>query len=459
MTKAATSSKTAKDGSGEDSPSRMIDAKIRKLGDWRGVTLANVRKAILDADKEIIEEWKWMGSPVWERDGIIAVGNAHKDKVKLTFAHGASLPDPDKLFNAGLDGKVWRAIDVFEGDKIDGRALKKLVRAAIEFNQSKKAKKKAVAKVAKKTSAITRTKAPKQEGLKRKPRGKFRQGDFSEINITSLIPEVGAQVADFSIAFAKLSVQGNEENAEPAGSGALIAVGSIRGILTAAHVLRKLPDSGELGLIRFTKSPLVQKQTIDMSLAEKLIIGEDHKDDDEPRAPDMGFLRLAPNQAAALSATNVFFNLKKREESILGGNLRSENYFEGLSGVIAEWTIENLTGEAGFRRLKGFRGLFGVGYVSGSSERDGYDLVDFQVTYDENTKAPYDYGGMSGGALWRVYINKDNDGRLSISDKQIVGFAFHQSKLVNGSRTITCHGMRSVYGHLIQEIQSRWPVV
>jgi len=162
MTKAAITSKTAQDGSGGDSASRLIDAKIRKLGDWRGEALASVRKAILDADKGIIEEWKWMGSPVWERDGIIAVGNAHKDKVKLTFAHGASLPDPDKLFNAGLEGKVWRAIDLFEGDKIDARALKNLVRAAIEFNQSRKAKKKAVKKApAKKLAAGARTKAGK----------------------------------------------------------------------------------------------------------------------------------------------------------------------------------------------------------------------------------------------------------------------------------------------------------
>ena len=153
MKKATTTSKTAKttkDGSGGDSPSRLIDAKIRKLDDWRGETLAAVRKSILDADKEIIEEWKWMGSPVWERDGIIAVGNAHNDKVKLTFAHGASLPDPDKLFNAGLDGKVWRAIDVFEGDKIDGRALKNLVRAAIEFNRAKNARKRVSARATKK---------------------------------------------------------------------------------------------------------------------------------------------------------------------------------------------------------------------------------------------------------------------------------------------------------------------
>jgi hypothetical protein len=122
-------------------PSESIDRLIAKLTDWRGKTLAGVRKSILKADREIIEEWKWMGSPVWSRDGIIAVGNAHKEKVKLTFAHGAKLPDPDKLFNAGLGGKVWRAIDLFEGDKINERALKNLVRAAVEYNQTKKKKK------------------------------------------------------------------------------------------------------------------------------------------------------------------------------------------------------------------------------------------------------------------------------------------------------------------------------
>jgi hypothetical protein len=122
-------------------PSEHIDQLIAKLGDWRGKTLAGIRKSILEADREISEEWKWMGSPVWSRDGIIAVGNAHKEKVKLTFAHGAKLPDPDKLFNAGLEGSTWRAIDLFEGDKIDGRALKNLIRSAIDYNQSKSKKK------------------------------------------------------------------------------------------------------------------------------------------------------------------------------------------------------------------------------------------------------------------------------------------------------------------------------
>jgi hypothetical protein len=116
-------------------PSKRIDEMIAGLTDWRGNMLAGIRKTILAADREIIEEWKWMGSPVWSRDGMIAVGNAHKDKVKLTFANGARLHDPDKLFNAGLGGSTWRAIDFFEGDKINGRALKNLVWAAVEYNQ------------------------------------------------------------------------------------------------------------------------------------------------------------------------------------------------------------------------------------------------------------------------------------------------------------------------------------
>ncbi|HTO42067.1 MAG TPA: DUF1801 domain-containing protein, partial [Rhizomicrobium sp.] len=130
-------------------PSQQIDRLIAGLTDWRGKTFASLRKTILEADTEITEDWKWMGSPVWYRDGMIAVANAHKGKVKLTFAHGAHLPDPDKLFNAGLEGNARRAIDFLEGDKINAPALKTLIRAAIAHNQSK----------AKKTPAATRVKA------------------------------------------------------------------------------------------------------------------------------------------------------------------------------------------------------------------------------------------------------------------------------------------------------------
>jgi hypothetical protein len=118
-------------------PSERIDQMIAELTDWRGKTFASMRKSILAADREVVEEWKWMGSPVWSRDGMIAVANAHKGKVKLTFMHGAQLADPDKLFNAGLEGNARRAIDFLEGDKINEHALTALVRAAIEYNQTK----------------------------------------------------------------------------------------------------------------------------------------------------------------------------------------------------------------------------------------------------------------------------------------------------------------------------------
>jgi hypothetical protein len=123
-------------------PSEKIDQLIAGITDWRGETFAKVRKTILEADSEIVEEWKWMGSPVWSRDGIIAVANAHKGKVKLTFDQGAHLADPEKLFNAGLEGNQRRAIDFFEGDKVHVPALKALIRAAIAYNQTRKAKKK-----------------------------------------------------------------------------------------------------------------------------------------------------------------------------------------------------------------------------------------------------------------------------------------------------------------------------
>ena len=118
------------------SPGEQIDAYIAGLDDWRGPVLAQVRRAFVAADVGVTEHWKYMGSPVWEHHGTLAVGNAHKEKVKLTFSHGAKLEDPDGLLNNG-NGKVWRAMDVFEGDVVDEAALGRLVMAAIAFNLGK----------------------------------------------------------------------------------------------------------------------------------------------------------------------------------------------------------------------------------------------------------------------------------------------------------------------------------
>ncbi len=122
----------------EQSPSELIDGRIKELADWRGDTLARVRKLIKQADPDVVEEWKWRGVPVWEHDGIVCTGETYKDYVKLTFFKGASLEDPSGLFNSSLEGKTRRAIDIREHDEIDERALKALVRAASELNESKK---------------------------------------------------------------------------------------------------------------------------------------------------------------------------------------------------------------------------------------------------------------------------------------------------------------------------------
>jgi hypothetical protein len=134
--------KSGKEGKGGDSPSQQIDARIAELNDWRGKMLARVRKLIRDADPDVVEEVKWRkpsnpaGVPVWSHDGIICTGETYKDKVKFTFAKGASLADPSGLFNSSLEGNTRRAIDLHEGDKIDEKSLKALIRAAVALNTS-----------------------------------------------------------------------------------------------------------------------------------------------------------------------------------------------------------------------------------------------------------------------------------------------------------------------------------
>jgi hypothetical protein len=128
------------DASSEQSPSELISKRIADLGDWRGKALSRMRKLIKEEDPDVTEEWKWMGTPVWEHDGIICTGESYKDKVKLTFAKGASLKDPKKLFNSSLDGNVRRAIDIGEGGEVDATAFKALIRQAITLNSSKKLK-------------------------------------------------------------------------------------------------------------------------------------------------------------------------------------------------------------------------------------------------------------------------------------------------------------------------------
>jgi hypothetical protein len=146
-------------------PSQLIDAKIAELGDWRGSVLARVRAIIRQADREAVEEWKWRGVPVWEHDGIICTGETYKAAVKLTFAKGASLEDPNGLFNASLDGNVRRAIDIHEGDKINEKALKTLIRAAVALNIAARAARKGAG-----ANPAARRGAPAKAAARKRPK-------------------------------------------------------------------------------------------------------------------------------------------------------------------------------------------------------------------------------------------------------------------------------------------------
>src|ERR1700760_730136 len=142
MTKAKSGPKEERQG---DSPSQLIDARIKELGDWRGEMLARIRKLIKQADPDAVEEWKWRGVPVWYHDGMICTGETYKNVVKMTFAKGASLKDPAGLFNSSLEGNTRRAIDFHEGDKVDAKALKGLIQAAVSLNTSSSTRRRASA--------------------------------------------------------------------------------------------------------------------------------------------------------------------------------------------------------------------------------------------------------------------------------------------------------------------------
>ena len=273
--------------------------------------------------------------------------------------------------------------------------------------------------------------------------------------ILPVLEEVSAYVADFTVGFAIVRTYDGIQDAYPAGSGSLVTVGSVHGILTAAHVLKELPDKGEVGLVRFPRvQRFAEKLTIDMEHVDKLTIGA------APfgaEGPDLGFLRLWPEVLGTLKARgNAFFNLWKRRKSVLCGDHPDLRCFDGLSGMIAEWTTDLPPEERGTRK-KRFRALFGVGMVIGKRESNGFDLFDFEVTYGQSSVSPDSFEGMSGGALWRVYCTKDDNGQTSMAEKKMFGVAFHQSDLSDQKRIITCHGPRSVYGPLIEAIREKWP--
>jgi hypothetical protein len=218
----------------------------------------------------------------------------------------------------------------------------------------------------------------------------------------------------------------------------------------------ELPAHGQVGVVRFFNKTVHQKTMLNMEHVEKLIL---YTPGNEEAGPDLAFLKLPEYAAGALEARSSFFNLTKpnRKEELVSEKRKPGLYMDALFGIIGEWTKELAT-EAPKPRLKSICGLFGVGYAKNQRTSDSFDYTDFETTHDEVSPAPKSFGGMSGGSLWNVSLNKDETGEISATTKQIIGVAFYESSIdENKKRVITCHGPKSLYDILINKIQSRWP--
>lgn len=271
----------------------------------------------------------------------------------------------------------------------------------------------------------------------------------SRKKLEPLILQTGDYLANFTIGFTLLRISGNEEDAIPAGTGTLVSIDGIDGILTAGHVAKELPDDGLLGIISFRRPSVIQKYTIEMKYTDRLILWNGNKANRE--GPDLGFVRLPLKMVGDFKARHSFFNLSKRQVGILRRNRKRRSGFEGISGLIAEWTT-TIDDNVKVRR-KRFKALFGVGIVRRRYHRQGYDLSDFEVTY--NPTSPSDYRGMSGGGLWRAYIEKSGKETV-VKERVFYGVAFFQKPISKKKGIIICHGRKSVYGKLIDAFRERW---
>jgi hypothetical protein len=270
-----------------------------------------------------------------------------------------------------------------------------------------------------------------------------------------LIPtaELSRDVSNFMIGFGKIDVKDNAEVASSAGSGTLVTVDSIQGILTAAHVLDALPNSGHVAIILPAQSPAqFRRSVIDMGHTSKLRIGSADKNQD---GPDLGVLRLAPNDAASLSAIASFYNITRWANEMIasGVNALKPHFVDAVCGIVHERT-RLLAVDRG-RRATSFDGVFVGGQTSIIRYVNDYDLVDFEVTDKPDFPLPQSFEGTSGGALWRFYYKVVNE-QPSVISRRLYGVPFWQSLTADGRKILTCHGPKSVYENVVVAVTKEW---
>jgi hypothetical protein len=270
--------------------------------------------------------------------------------------------------------------------------------------------------------------------------------------ITIPTARVSDAMATYTMGFAKLEVHDRVEDAVGAGSGTLVSVGKVRGILTAAHVLTNLPDQGEVGIVEYRGQTIhYRKRTIEMANTTKIVLRGDAFG---PDGPDLGFLRLAPDTVGWFEAIGSFYNLLKHR-SDTSGAAPSPDSTDAVVGMIDERT-KDLPAERPRERRKGFEALFSNGTASNDRIVGGYDLFDFSPTDYPDFTLPGDYGGTSGGAVWRIYLKVDGE-KSDIAGVRLWGMAYYQTKNEAGGHVLTCHGTGGVYGALMGAIIAKWP--
>jgi hypothetical protein len=262
--------------------------------------------------------------------------------------------------------------------------------------------------------------------------------------------QLSDEISQFGIGFANFSENGGREKVESVGSGSLVSIGNVHGILTAAHVIDALPGKGLVGIVLDLTTRGYRRFTIEMSHIEKIKIPNQEFG---PDGPDLGFLRLPPDKVSALKATNAFYNLSLRREEILNGKIPSKYYVDQITGVLAVLTMD-VPSDNPRTHTTDFRVVFCDGRVKSREEVGGFDLLSFEVTSNSEIELPSDFGGVSGGALWRFYFEMKEEKPIPIK-KYLYGVPFYQSQPDQKPKMITCHDPKSIYGCLIDTVTEK----
>jgi hypothetical protein len=268
------------------------------------------------------------------------------------------------------------------------------------------------------------------------------------------VKPVSDELANFLIGFAALRTEGKVEDAESAGSGTLVTVGSFHGVLTAAHVIDRIVKEKQIGIVRylgdssrFDKQILVVEHTDNVVMRTKEFL---------PTGPDLGFLRLPEESLGWLKAKNSFYNLTKRREHVLLNKCPAPAYMDSITGMIHEFTKDAASEKPSVRR-KVFTAIFGgVVPVMWQYYFGEFELYYYRPTSNPDFELPKSFEGTSGGAVWRLYP-AESDGRVEIIERRLLGVPFHQSRDPDGERIITCHGPRGIYGRLVDKVTECWP--